>query len=1299
MRRILAWVVVCAFGLLLAAAVPYVLLAQQVQMPAEAAARFEPGRLGAELLGLSEQSVKALGLTQEHAILVVLPLPGGPAERAGLRPGDVIVGMDGAPVGALQDLIGAIQRLGAGRAITLDTLRSNERVAIAATLGRQADNQKVAGLADLEEERFAAHESILRLLDPKTFALDRAVVQSDRGTAYRNRTRGDWADNLEKAIAAYGAALTVMTREALPRDWAATQNNLGIAYETRIRGDRAENLEKAIAAYEAALTVRTREALPRDWAATQNNLGVAYRARIRGDQAENLEKSIIAYEAAMTVWTREALPHEWATVQLNLAVAYETRIRGDRADNLERAIAASEAALTVTTREALPREWAKTQLNLGVAYETRIRGERADNLEKAIAAFKAALTVTTREALPREWAKTQNNLGVAYRSRIRGERADNLERAIAASEAALTVMTREALPHEWADAQINLGAAYWSRIHGERADNLERAIAAYETALTVRTREALPRAWAETQSNLGVAYETRIRGERADNLEKAIAAYEAALTVRTREALPREWAGTQVNLGVANWIRIRGDRAENLERAIAAYEAALTVRTREALASEWAETQNNLGVAYWSRIRGERADNLERAIAAHEAALTVRTREALPREWAETQSNLGVAYETRIRGERAGNLEKAITAYEAALTVTTREALPRDHLRIGQQLGGVLSEGRAWRRADQAYASARDAFLLLFGQGLNEAGAQNLIGAAGLLFAEAAFAAVELGDSEKALALASEGRARLMAVALKLQTLDLPGEKRRRLDTLRADIRLQERAAEATQGADRAAAVEKLVGLRQELLGLVNDADAAAATGRTSALEQARALAGKGGAVVVPIVTRFGVKILIVRSGLDPAVLTPGHNRRGVGAERAASAGRSTASAPASTRALGLTPLDLPELTTASLDALIRGGDKTGGWLDAYDINDITNDEELERRWPEWLAAINGLGPELWRLFGARLDAALKGAGVPKGARIVWQPTGALGILPLGLAQNPGSKHRLADDYEIVYAPNLDALASAQVQIARPAPATLAAVVNPTGDLAAAGQEGRLVASRFPSNARTVLEGSAATADAVLAALKGRSYWHFASHGTFSWTDARKSGLYMAGPDLLSVGRLLEADGLGRPRLVVLSACETGLYDISRNPDEFIGLPGTFTALGAAGVLGTLWPVSDTATALLIAKFYELHLGERVPPPTALRRAQLWLRQASNLDFIAYANAAARQGRLDKYHVAAIAEELSEMGLKRSRKAALVQWVAPKTPPGKPAPSVRGERLAQPYAHPYYWAGFIYTGL
>ena len=40
-----------------------------------------------------------------------------------------------------------------------------------------------------------------------------------------------------------------------------------------------------------------------------------------------------------------------------------------------------------------------------------------------------------------------------------------------------------------------------------------------------------------------------------------------------------------------------------------------------------------------------------------------------------------------------------------------------------------------------------------------------------------------------------------------------------------------------------------------------------------------------------------------------------------------------------------------------------------------------------------------------------------------------------------------------------------------------------------------------------------MLERAQATPEAVLAALKGKTHWHFASHGTFSWDDARQSAL------------------------------------------------------------------------------------------------------------------------------------------------------------------------------------------
>ena len=885
-------------------------------------------------------------------------------------------------------------------------------------------------------------------------------------------------------------------------------------------------------------------------------------------------------------------------------------------------ILALEPTLTPWPLET-PRERVKAQLGfgLGSAYLVRRRGVHADNLETGIAYLEAALAVWTREAEPQDWARAHNNIGIAYWGRIRGERADNQEKAIAHYEAALTIFSQETARQEWAQLQNNLAIAYWSRVHGERASNLETAIAHFEAALGVFARETEPLLWAQAQNNLGNAYIQRVQGERADNREKAIAHIEAALTVFTGEATPNEWGSAQTNLAIA----------------------------------------------YLDRIRGDRADNQETALAHLQAALTTVSREASPLQWAKAQRVAGDAYADRNRGERASNRGHAIAAYEAALTVFTAEAHPRDHMLTARQLARVLSEAGEFRKAGPIYASARDAFLVLFGQGLDEAEARALIAGAGPLFAEAAFAALQRGETEAALELASEGRARLLAVSMKLQMLELPAGQRQRLDELRIAIRGEQQAAESAQGTERAAAIERLIALRQELLGLVKGGQGDGRSG--AALVAARDAASKGGAVVMPVLTSLGGKIVVMTNATDGK---------------------------------DLTVIDLPDLTPERLAVLLigPGNGPPAGWIAAYFINYLDGDEQ-DKRWPEWIAAIDGLGTELWRLFAGRLDAVLKERGLEPGARLVWLPSGWLGVLPLGLAQDPASQRRLANTYEIVYAPSLEALAAARREVANAGPATLAAVINPTGDLPGAETEGAIVASHFASNARTVLERGAATPQAVLAALKGRTHWHFASHGTFSWADARQSALVMHGQSRLNVGQLQETDGLGRPRLVVLSACETGLSDITGNPDEFIGLPGTFAALGAAGVIGTLWPVSDAATALLIAKFYELHIDAGLPPPTALYRAQAWLREATNDDLTAYTKAAAARGRLSIRRFTEIERALGAEALERSRNRGLVQWMLPDAKAGDRRKVKAGtpKVLARPYAHPYFWAGFIHTGL
>jgi hypothetical protein len=99
--------------------------------------------------------------------------------------------------------------------------------------------------------------------------------------------------------------------------------------------------------------------------------------------------------------------------------------------------------------------------------------------------------------------------------------------------------------------------------------------------------------------------------------------------------------------------------------------------------------------------------------------------------------------------------------------------------------------------------------------------------------------------------------------------------------------------------------------------------------------------------------------------------------------------------------------VDVPQLTEERLRDFIgarTNDNRGGGWLAAYNINYLP-DEELHAHWKDWLAAVDNVGTALWILFGADLKTALDRRGVKPGSRLIWLPTGALGILPLGLTR------------------------------------------------------------------------------------------------------------------------------------------------------------------------------------------------------------------------------------------------------------------------------------------------------
>jgi hypothetical protein len=79
-----------------------------------------------------------------------------------------------------------------------------------------------------------------------------------------------------------------------------------------------------------------------------------------------------------------------------------------------------------------------------------------------------------------------------------------------------------------------------------------------------------------------------------------------------------------------------------------------------------------------------------------------------------------------------------------------------------------------------------------------------------------------------------------------------------------------------------------------------------------------------------------------------------------------------------------------------------------------------------------------------------------------------------------------------------------------------------------------------------------------------------------------------------------------------QPRLVIASACETGVIEGYEDADEALSLGSRSSLWAPTGVVSTLWAIDDWATMLLMSRFYEL-LRDANDPATALREAQLWL--------------------------------------------------------------------------------------
>ncbi len=270
------------------------------------------------------------------------------------------------------------------------------------------------------------------------------------------------------------------------------------------------------------------------------------------------------------------------------------------------------------------------------------------------------------------------------------------------------------------------------------------------------------------------------------------------------------------------------------------------------------------------------------------------------------------------------------------------------------------------------------------------------------------------------------------------------------------------------------------------------------------------------------------------------------------------------------------------------------------------------------------------------------------------GKRLVVVPDGVLHYLPFDVLLNPSERQAgpICRRFEIVHLASISALLFQRKKGLQPTNELTLAVfadpvfqandprVDPTG--LTSQEEGRAVETEIRTRGDlTRLPATRREAEAILELVPeqerfasldfqaGKSLLlqqdlsrfrllHFATHGFINSIHPKLSGIALSmvdpsGEPIDGHLRLMDIFNLKlNAELVVLSGCQTAL---GRNiaGEGMVGVTRGFMYAGARGVVASLWPVPDRATAELMRRFYQSLLRDGQGPAAALRSAKLSL--------------------------------------------------------------------------------------
>jgi serine protease Do len=102
------------------------------------------GYIGAQIQDLSDEMAGAWGLNGRKGAVVASLVPGGPASRAGVQPGDVVVSVNGHAVGGASELTREVAKVRAGDTLHLEVFRNGKARTLDILAGLRPSEEQLA---------------------------------------------------------------------------------------------------------------------------------------------------------------------------------------------------------------------------------------------------------------------------------------------------------------------------------------------------------------------------------------------------------------------------------------------------------------------------------------------------------------------------------------------------------------------------------------------------------------------------------------------------------------------------------------------------------------------------------------------------------------------------------------------------------------------------------------------------------------------------------------------------------------------------------------------------------------------------------------------------------------------------------------------------------------------------------------------------------------------------------------------------------------------------------------------------